>query len=329
MARNSADKPSATPAARVKPTADAPSAGRPVAKKLHELARRRARALAILAVVAILALGLRLLWRRVAPLVAGRDRYLVPASAIGISPPPPWLVADVLEQVIHKSSLDRRLSILDPGFVDEIEQAFSLHPWVARVKRIEKKVPPGVFVELEYRRPVAVIDAPRADTRELLPVDVTGVHLPAEDVPLIRRQYLPRIMNIAGRPPVGRRWEDGRVAGGVELAAALGESWESLHLVEIIPSARPEVRGDRQYFVYEIVTRGGTRIIWGAAPRDQAPGEAAFAVKLQRLQKCVRQYGPLDTVKAPQSVNVRGELQVLPRMVKRGAKPGPSSTQVK
>jgi hypothetical protein len=144
------------------------------------------------------------------------------------------------------------------------------------------------------------------------------VHLPADDVPLIRRQYLPRITGIAGQPPVGQRWEDPRVAGAVDLALALADVWEPLHLSEICPSARTELQGGRQVFVYDIITRGGwTKIVWGAAPGEHAPGESQVAVKLQRLKQCVEQYGPLDSVKAPGTVNVRGELRVEPRMVKK------------
>lgn len=299
------------------PPSNAGSSIRPVTAKLHELARRRARVLVILAVVATIGFVLRSVWQRVAPRVAASERYLVPASGITVSPPPEWIVADVRQQVIHKAGLDRRLSILDPAFVDQIQHAFTLHPWVEQVVRIEKKSGPGVFVELAYRRPVATIEAPLGDSHELLPVDNAGRHLPAEDVPLIRRQYLPRIIGISGRPPVGQNWEDRRVPGAVEIAVRLGAVWEQLHLFQIVPSAREEVRDDRQYFVYEVVTRGGTKIIWGAAPRDQVPGEAAFALKLDRLRQCVERYGPLDTVKAPDTINVRGELQVTPRMVKQ------------
>jgi hypothetical protein len=160
-------------------------------------------------------------------------------------------------------------------------------------------------------------------------VDKGGSHLPAGDVPLIRRQYLPRIMGIVGQPPVGQRWEDPRVQGAVEIVGYLADLWESLHLTAITPRARPEIRGERQFFVYDIVTRGGTQIIWGASPHAGAPGEAAFMVKLERLRKCIEQYGPLDSVKAPGTVDVRGELHVEPRMVKQPEGAGEAATVVK
>ena len=86
-----------------------------------------------------------------------------------------------------------------------------------------------------------------------------------------------------------------------------------MHLVEILPSARPEILGPRRYFVYDLVTRGGTRVIWGAAPLDSPPGEADFQEKLERLTRCVRELGPLDSVRSPAIVNVRRGLAVTPR----------------
>jgi hypothetical protein len=79
----------------------------------------------------------------------------------------------------------------------------------------------------------------------------------------------------------------------VELAARLADDWESLHLFEIVPSARPEIQGDRRYFVYDLRSGGGTQIIWGAPPQEDLPGEDEFDVKLHRLKQCAAQYGPL------------------------------------
>ena len=118
---------------------------------------------------------------------------------------------------------------------------------------------------------------------------------------------MPRITGIVGQPPAGQRWDDPRVAGAVELAVRLADVWEALHLQEIVPSARPEVQGDRQYFVYDLVTRGGTRIVWGAAPQASVPGEDDFAVKLAAAQG-VRRSSTARSIRsnAPGTINVRG-----------------------
>lgn len=294
--------------------------------KLRPLARRRVRALVALAVVALLGWGAQSVWRWAAPVVASRDRYLIPAESITVSTPPEWIVADVRSQVIHSSGLDGRLSILDPQLPETINRAFALHPWVQSIDRVEKRFPPAVHIELTYRRPIAVIETVRG---ELLPVDVAGRRLPEDDVLLVRRKSLPRIAGIVGQPPLGQPWEDARAQGAVEIVTSLNEVWDRLFLDYITPRVRPELRGERQFFIYDIVTRGGTRIIWGASPHAAAPDEARVVDKVARLERCIEQFGPLDSIKAPGIVDVRGELHVEPRMVKQPEATGEDPTVVK
>lgn len=328
MARSKSDKAASAPAKKGAKARDAESEARPLVS-LRPLSRRRVLAIVALGVVGMLAFGGQAAWKLAAPLIVNRERYLLRAEAITITPPPEWISADVRGQVIHNAGLDGRLSVLDPGFFQAVSNAFALHPWVKSVDKIEKSQGPAVEVTLTYRKPVAVIDAPNGNGGQLLPVDERAVHLPAGDVPLIRRERLPRLTNIVGLPPEGQAWDDGRVPGGVQIAMGLADVWEAWHLQEIAPSARLEVRGDRQYFVYTIVTRGRTQINWGAAPLAGAPGEHEFAVKLARLKQCVEEHGPLNTPEAPGTVNVRDALDVSQRMVKELLESGEQGTRLK
>lgn len=285
----------------------------------HPLARRRFLAGTVLAVIALCTLGGRAVWEFVGPTVIGRDRYLLRVDKVIISDLPEWTVADVRGQVIQNSGLAGRLSVLDKDFSTKIASAFELHPWVESVKQITKRPPAGVFVELVYRRPVAVIEAPYGESSQLLPIDAHAILLPPDDVPLIRRSYLPRITGILNQPPAGQRWDDPRVAGAIDLAVRMSDDWDALSLVEISPSARPEIQPDRRYFVYDMVTRGGTRIVWGAPPMEGVPGEDDFAVKLGRLKQCVAQYAALDWTQWPAIVDVRRGTAVTPRTAKKSA----------
>jgi hypothetical protein len=282
---------------------------------------RRALAAIVLAVVALLTLVGSAIWRKVAPIIAQRSRYVLQDAGITISPLPEWIIADVRGQVVQSAGLAGRLSILDPEFATTIKTAFELHPWVERVDRVEKSFPPAAFVEVTFRRPVAVVDVPVDGQRQLLPVDGRGIHLPAADVPLIRRSYLPRITGIVGQPPTGRPWDDPRVAGAVDLAVQLASDWESLNLVEIIPSVRPKMQEDVRYYAYDLATRERTRIVWGAAPRDNVPGESPFAEKLARLKQCVAQYAAVDWPQWPEVIDIRQGAIVTPREAKRRSRP--------
>lgn len=297
--------------------------------RAKQLLWQRSLVLVALAVVALLGWGMHVLWQHVAPSVIHRDRYLLTADRITISTPPAWITADVAAEVIRNSGLDRRLSLLDENFVQTIQDAFVLHPWVKSVDRITKLYPPGVHVELTYRRPVAVVEMASPNGVQLVPVDKQGVHLPENDVPEIRKRYLPRIGGIVGRPPVGQPWVDPRVTGAAELAERLGDVWESLHLVDILPSARPEIQDEHRYYVFDLITSGGTRVVWGAVSSAAPPGEDSFETKLHRLRQCTDQYGPLDSVRGPAIVDIRHDLAVTPRTVKKPPAAGKDAAVIK
>jgi hypothetical protein len=272
---------------------------------------------ATLGVVAVLTLGGRAIWKLAAPTVAADARYLVQADHITISDLPEWIDGDVRREVVENSGIAGRLSMLDPSFMTTVKSSFALHPWVERVERIEKRPPNGLHVDVVYRRPVAVIESPQDQGAQLLPVDARGIHLPADDVPMIRRTYLPRITGVVGQPPPGQPWDDPRVAGAVDLAVSLAAEWESLNLWSIVPSARPEVSVDRNYFVYDLVNRGGTRIEWGPAPQANVPGEADFAAKLALLKQCMTKYADLDWLDWPERINLRRGGEATPRTAKK------------
>ena len=95
--------------------------------------------------------------------VAGLDPYRSPAR-----------------EIFRDASLDdpqHPLSLMDDDLVERVKSAFSLHPWIARVVRVEKFYPGRVVVDVVYRHPVCMVEV----LGELLPVDVEGVVLPKED----------------------------------------------------------------------------------------------------------------------------------------------------
>ena len=289
--------------------------------RVEQFLATHGKSLMVLCGYVVMALGITWgcigLWSHFGPQVTRDGRYRIPGEKITSSETPEWLTADIRGEVLCNAELDGRLSILDEHFVPAVKNAFEMHPWIASVDRIVKGYPASLHVELTYRKPVAVVELAGREGMLLLPVDSNGIHLPAEDVPLARRRRLPRISGIVGRPPTGQEWDDPRVAGAVLLADRLAPVWQSLCLVDILPSARPEIRTDRRYFLYDLVTRGGTRIIWGAAPGTGTTDETDFRTKLARLTQCVKQFGPLDSVRSPAEINIRQGVSVSPRPAKK------------
>jgi hypothetical protein len=189
---------------------------------------------------------------------------------------------------------------------------------VASVERISKRLPAALEIELKYRRPVAAVESGDSSGVSFLPVDEHAVRLPEGDLTDAERRYLPRITGVAGRPLVGDTWNDPRVVGGAKLAAALGDVWQQLRLVEIISALSSAATNDSQTYTYNIITSGGTRVVWGAAPgNESATGEAAFDQKRKRLLDYAAQHGQLESIHGPEEIDVRSDIVVKPRTVRK------------
>jgi hypothetical protein len=279
---------------------------------------------AALALVAAVSYGGHLAWQHFSPTIARHPQYQITVDQIRITAPPPWVRADVRAEVFRDAGLAGTLSVLDDRelLYRRVREAFGFHPWVAAVREIKSDLPASLDVAIEYRRPVAAVEASDGNEVAILPIDATGVRLPEADFSDFERRYLPRISSISGRPQVGERWSDARVLNAAELAAKLGDVWGQLRLVEIIPSSHAQVRGDAQFYTFDIISSGGTRIMWGAAPgREQEAAESPFDIKRERLLKYAADKGQLDSIDGPASIDVRSDLVVSPRTARRpGAK---------
>jgi hypothetical protein len=280
--------------------------------------RRRFRPRAWFSLLALFALGAgaHFLWLRTGPQVAREPRYLLSVENIHVTPQPPWIRSDVKTQALRDANLVGAISVLDDwdALARRIKQAFEFHPWVASVKRITRRLPSSLEVELAYRKPIGAVESSDANGIMFLPIDERAVRLPEGDLTEAERRYLPRISGITGRPLVGDRWDDMRVVGGAKLAAQLADVWQKLRLVEIIAIPQSLPHEEKQMYRFEIVTSGSTRIVWGRSPGDElATGESPFNQKRQRLLDYAAQHGKLESIDGPAVLDVRSELVVTPR----------------
>jgi hypothetical protein len=284
------------------------------------LFRIRPRVWACLALIAGLGVGAQFLWLRTAPIVARDPQYLLSAERIRITTSPAWIRSDIKTQVLRDSGLIGNVSVLDDWdtLSRRVKDAFALHPWVASVERITRRLPSSLDVELKYRRPIAAVESGDATGVMFLPVDEHGIRLPEGDLTETERRYLPRVSGVQGRPLVGDVWNDPRVLGGVKLAAQLSDVWQKLRLVEILANVPSASRDEKPLYTFELVTTGGTRIIWGATPGQEAStGESPFEQKRKRLLDYASQHGKLETLDGPAVLDVRGDLIVTPRTARK------------
>ncbi len=278
---------------------------------------RRTFSILVLSVTA-LSIGAAVLWNQVRDRVLAQAEYRLDLDDVEVTPPPAWVRTDVRSQVLTGIGWDPPPSVLEPDLVDQFAQAFSLHPWVRKVTRVTKHHPARVAVELEYRRPVLMVEVPGG----WLPVDAEGVVLPAADFAPRETEAYPRFVGIKSAPlgPEGTHWGDPVVSEAALVGEVLAADWTALGLAALRPVDVPvgvphntELHGS-----FELWTLGQTRIIWGHAPGQELAGEPSGREKVARLKAFALQQGSLDTQGSRWDLDLRppAGLQIAPKTVR-------------
>lgn len=290
--------PAARPAAR---TAGRPARGPGRVRRLRLLFAIAAVALA----TAMLSIGSRLI-----PDLSSRPEYQITPARITIKSTPRWIPGDIIEQVFDKAAESGPLSLLDETLSERLAAAFHTHPWVLRVLRVHKSWPARVQVEVEWRRPVAMI----AGIDGFYPVDQAGVLLPTRDFsPADLRRY-PVIENIESVPlgRVGEPWGDPVVNHAAALAAALLEPasetfswWEHLSLAAIVAPHRATLNAPVDDLEFQLRTTGGSMVLWGRGPDSLHPAELSTSRKLERLVEFTERFGSIDDAHGPWQLDIR------------------------
>jgi hypothetical protein len=272
--------------------------------------------LAIVFVAAAFGGGSYAVWRQVREHVYRSPHYHLSLDDIIVTPRPEWIHTDVTSEVIKDASVDGPLSVLDDRLLDRLREAFALHPWVARVERVAKRSPARVEVDLVYRRPACMVQVPGG----LYPVDAEGVLLLTADFSPVQASRYPRLSGttFSTAPPPGIRWPDERVLGGAEIAAVLADVWHEMEFEQIALSANSAASGSAGP-EYDILTRQGTRILWGPAPGVDEAGRSVAADKVARLKHYFSERGTLEGPRGSQDLDLRGGagLQVSPHTAMR------------
>jgi hypothetical protein len=264
----------------------------------------------VIPVVALLALwaGLRLAWQQWGNKAASGEDYVVRAADLFITPQPAWIHSDVKAEVVRAGGLDG-LSLRDPNLVEQVQRAFSLSGWVARVVKVQKRYPARIDVALEYRRPVAMVEVTWRGQPSLYFVDEQSVLLPKEDegkTPQERqREYQDYVriqagdVSAAGRI-AGQPWGRNKIAGAARLAALGRERWQEMGVYRIVVSddlnAQP---------LYELETKSALRVLWGHAPGAEGSDEPDADAKWKWLLQFVAKNGPLDKSAAERRIDLR------------------------
>ncbi len=241
-------------------------------------------------------------WQVVREWVLFSEAYLVQKEhLVAVPQQPDWIASDVMAEVFRAATRDGPLYLWQERLSEQLADAFRQHPWVAKVHQVRKSYPTRIEVQLQWRRPVCMVWW--QDRR--LAVDEEGTLLPEMQLAPTDLQKYPHLFGAFVPPPrvPGLRWQDVHVLEGVQVAAALLPLWEKLHLAAI--QAAPLPTGASAQTIYELLTQGGRRIIWGLGPSSQHSAEPTIPDKIARLQRYVQQYGSLDSPQGTQTLDLR------------------------
>ena len=199
-------------------------------------------------------------------------QYIVTQDKVAITPQQNGFTATCGAEVFRDASLDGPLSILDDSLLERISNAFSLHPWVAKVVSVSRKPMARMEVKLEYRRPVCMVEAPG----EPLPVDVEGRLLPSGDFSPVEKSSYLRLTGIDTVPmgPAGQPWGDGRVVGGAGDCRGVGRCLAGIEVGPDCALAPPAHGGGRRADLSIVHSRRHADFL-GSCPREQGAGRAS------------------------------------------------------
>ena len=260
-------------------------------------------ALAMLFVVVIPAIPS--LW----PAVSQKAKFQMSVDRIDLTPATGSAPQDIVQTVAKSHPEWKNRSLLEANLAADLAAAFSKHPWIAHVDRVEKTRQGRVMIQVTYRTPVAMVQTHRG----LYPVDANGVLLPPKDFSVAESDQLPHLLQVRSMPSglAGTVWGDPLVVAGAKLCNALipkgdlDTHWNKYGLeAVVVPStANSEMQPEGQ--VFDLLTKKGRRIIWGHSPGADSL-EPTVAQKLGRLDSYIRQQKSLDLPAGAYFIDIRG-----------------------
>src|SRR6187431_927120 len=75
-------------------------------------------------------------WQRWGAAALASEDYVVTPQQIHVTPQPAWIHADVKAEALRSAAITQ-VSLRDRHLVEQLAGAFGLHPWVAKVVRVE------------------------------------------------------------------------------------------------------------------------------------------------------------------------------------------------
>ncbi len=197
-------------------------------------------------------------------------RCAVLPEAVVLGALPSFVPAEVAAE-LSRVRVDTAYSVADPELDRRARAAFESHPWVRRVARIRRLYPSRLLVDVELRKPFALVDVEEwrlTVDGEGIVLDDRGSRAP-EGLPIVRgdRKSVPRI------PRIGRPFKALAVHRGLAVLRDLVANADHRFLVDYrvlaadVTKAAAEKGGD---VVLEL--GNGVRVEWGESESGALSG---------------------------------------------------------
>jgi hypothetical protein len=245
------------------------------------------------------------------PDLSGQPEYRIGWDRLDVTPPPPGVPENVIESIKSAADLPNEFSLLERGLAERLSRAFATHPWVENVVRVEILRQRRIEITLTYRRPVMLVET----SRGYYPVDSKSVLLPPDDFTAEAVEQFPIVRKVKSVPQglPGEWWGDEVVLCAAKLADALAPSgdmqrhWKRLGLAAIVAPAPKNAGPQPEDLSFELVTSGGTVVVWGRAPGVEC-AEPDTDEKLARLEQVLKTRGSLDGPGGPYRIDIRHDV---------------------
>ena len=237
------------------------------------------------------------------------QKFDLGAQQITITNQPTWMAKDLRNVILDE--IQSPANLLNEHLVANTARVLEENPWIESVQRVEKGAT-GLRIDLSYRIPVAVVDFHQSDRRQI-PVDRLAVVM---DQKITQSAGMDGLMHISvprpekTQPETWQVWNDARVQEAAKICAFLNQEAASLELFRVVNyGQRASTAGAQK--PYEVWTKNGVKIVWGAAPGQEPAGEASAAEKLQAIQQFVVKEGPLTKMDRRKKIDIQTGTAIL------------------
>lgn len=206
--------------------------------------------------------------------------------------PATWVPRVVQDSLVHLVESNVSMNPFDTGSLERGRRLLLATGWFESVDRLVRRPGGTIDVDATWRIPVALVRKNNRDYlvgRDAAPIRIPDGFKPMPGLYIIENPLLEPPTD-AGKLAYGTPWSGGDVQAALDLLDVLKDSpaqrqITGIDLSEYLTQDEPKLL---------IVTDRRTRIVWGSAIGELAPGQVPIERRIARLEQQLRGFGRID-----------------------------------